>query len=149
MTKIAEFPSFTPEQLSDMRDIFSRFEHILDIFSDFQKSFDGLDCEFGCPVVSVLELFADSWYQNCLLFNRFLPSSDFHFEEIACQIRSSLDIFTASEKAVSSGLLSFAPGSSEYSFLLECVFLRCRTLLISSRNKLKKRGIPLEEKKKR
>ncbi|MCW5199343.1 hypothetical protein VU05_01190 [Desulfobulbus sp. F1] len=145
MTKIAEFPSFTPEQLSDMRDIFTRFEFILESLTDFQKSLLDMGADYACPVVSVLQVFKESWILNCDLFSRYFPDYEFAFDEISIYLASLADVFVASESAVEKELV-LPNGSSSYSMILECVSLRCCNLLSSSRKKLKRYGIILEVK---
>lgn len=146
MTKIADFSSFTPEQLDELRDIFTRFEFIVGSLRKFQEGLYDLNYDYAVPFVSVLELFSDSWHQNCLLFNRFLPSSDYFLEEIYSHIQAIFSVFVASETAVFSCKGVVPPGSSSYALLLQCVFYRCDSLLSSARKKLKQNGIRLEVK---
>lgn len=141
MTKIAQLPTFTAEQQAELRDIFARFELILNLLRDFQKGLYEMDACGAVPLISVLRLFQEAWQQNSLLFDRFFPSFDFRIEDVLSQLSSAADVFMASECAVSAGLLKVAPGSTSYAFLLQCVCLHCRTLLTDARSKLKKRGV--------
>lgn len=145
MTKIADFSSFTPEQLDELRDIFTRFEFILETLTDFQKSLRDMGADYDCPVVSVLRLFSDSWQQNSILFSKYFSSSEFFLEKIACYIQSASDVFATAELAVKKDLAS-PLGCVPYALILEGVCLRCRELFASSLEKMRKNGISLEVK---